>query len=141
MISSIKALKTSKESALLLSSLLLGVFSISKPAEAVVISGEILDWPESSASSLEIGDGINSVSLSWSVNTVDRGFFYGSIVTGDSDVALATDVTDVAQISDASVYDFTDNVIGPLCDADCDSNGVGSFTVWKNIETGHFGVL
>lgn len=87
--------------------------------DQTVISGTITDWAESGPV-IAIGDDANHVSLWWSINTLDRGWFYGSAFTGDSDVALASGVTEVTQISDACVYNFTSGAIGPFCDADCD---------------------
>lgn len=109
-------------------------------AYADLVTGTIEDWVESGPLQV-IGDGNNSVTLWWSSNTFDRGFFYGSAFTGDSDVAFATGVSDISEISDASVFAFTNGAIGPNCDADCSGTGVGDFIVWRNINTGHYGVL
>jgi MYXO-CTERM domain-containing protein len=109
-------------------------------AHATVISGTISDWSESGPV-LQIGDGANHVSIWWSINTYDRGWFYGSGFTGDSDVAFASGVTDVTQITDASIYSYTSGSIGPQGDADYNANGIGDFIVWNNINTGHYGVL
>lgn len=109
-------------------------------ANADIITGTINDWPE--AGPVEtIGDGFNSVSMFWSINTQDRGFFYGSGFTGDSDVTIAAGVTDVTEIVDASIYAYTSSFVGPVCDADCDAFGVGTFLIWNNIGTGFYGVL
>lgn len=107
---------------------------------AAVITGAITNWQEAGPNQI-IGDGVNSVTLWWSINTFDRGWFYGSNSTGDSDVALASGVDDISDIVDASVYSFESGFLGPLCDAACASNGVGDFVVWRNINTGHYGVL
>lgn len=109
-------------------------------AHGELVTGTIEDWQESGPFQV-IGDGSNSVTLWWSANTFDRGFFYGSLFTGDSDVAYATGVSDISEIDDASVFAFTNNSIGPNCDADCSGTGVGEFIVWRNINTGHYGVL
>lgn len=108
-------------------------------ARAAVISGVIDGWTESGPL-WRIGDGTNSVTLWWSLNTNDRGWFYGSAHTHDSDVAYAAGVSDVADI-DASTLTFTSLFVGPLCDADCTGTGIGSFVVWRNISSGFFGVL
>jgi hypothetical protein len=116
------------------------IFLQSSSAYAAVISGAITDWVESGPVQT-IGDGINHVTLGWSYATPDRGYFYGSSWTGDSDVAYAAGVTDITQITDASLYSFTNASIGPYCDADCDPDGVGEFIVWRNISSGYYGVL
>lgn len=110
------------------------------PAQADIITGTITDWPESGPLEV-IGDGTNSVSFFWSINTIDRGFFYGSTFTGDSDVAYAAGVSDIADIVDAGLLTYVSGGIGPVCDADCATNGVGDFIVMNNINTGHYGVM
>jgi len=116
------------------------LFVGSIPAQAALISGSITGWPESGPLEV-IGDGTNSVSLFWSINTFNRGFFYGSSFTGDSDIAIAAGVNGIADIVDASMLTFTSGFVGPVCDADCAANGVGQFLVWNNINTGYYGVL
>jgi len=105
-----------------------------------VISGNIVDWPES-ISRVQIGDGTNHVTLSWSINYYNKGWFYGSSYTTDSDVAFAAGVTDISQIVNASAFSFSSSVVGPLNDSDADPKGIGDFVVWKNIYTAHYGVL
>lgn len=109
-------------------------------AQAAIITGTINNWVESGPV-MAIGDGTNDVSLWWSINTLDKGWFYGSNFTTSSDVAFAAGVTDISQITDASVFTFTDSHTGPHCDANCDPDGVGDFLVWKNNVTGYFGAL
>lgn len=109
-------------------------------AQADIITGTITGWPESGPLEV-IGDGTNSVSLFWSINTTDRGFFYGSGFTIDSDVAIAVGVNDISDIVDAATLVYTSGAVGPVCDADCAANGVGQFLVWNNINTGFYGVL
>ena len=109
-------------------------------AQGELITGSIEDWAESGPLQV-IGDGTNNVTLFWSINTSNRGFFYGSGFTGDSDVAIAPGISDIAEITDAASFAYTSGFIGPVCDADCAGNGVGTFVVWNNINTGHFGAL
>jgi MYXO-CTERM domain-containing protein len=109
-------------------------------AQGAIISGTIVDWPES-GQIMVVGDGVNSVSMWWSINYYDLGWFYGSNFTGDSDVAFAAGVTDVTQITDASMYTYSASSIGPHGDADYNANGIGDFIVWRNISTGYYGVL
>jgi hypothetical protein len=107
-------------------------------ARGEIISGTIEDWDELTMF-VTIGDDTNHVTMQWSYNQPNMGFFYGSDPwTFDSDVAAAPGITDVTQIFDASVFDFTSGYVGPLCDGD---DGVGDFVIWNNIETGHYGVL
>ena len=110
-------------------------------SHAILITGTITDWDEF-ASVQVIGDGTNSVTAFWSINTFDRGFFFGSTWTGDSDVAWASGVSDISEITNASSLSFTNtNISSSLCDADCAANGVGEFVVWRNTTSGYFGVL
>jgi hypothetical protein len=111
--------------------------------QATVISGKITNWEESS-SAKTIGDGVNRVNLYWSINMIDKGWFYRGYDFYDgalSAVAFAAGVTDISQISDASIFNFGTEPIGPYCDADSDPDGSGDFIVWKNMNTGHYGVL
>jgi hypothetical protein len=119
---------------------LLAVLLSPMAANADLITGTISDWVETGPL-IVIGDGSNSVTLWWSINTFDKGWFYGSLFTGDSDVAFASGVDDISDIVDASLLTYTSNSIGPNCDADCAGNGVGDFIVWNNIASGFYGVL
>ena len=110
---------------------------------ADLYTGVISGWAESGPV-MTIGDGTNGVSLWWSINTYDRGWFYGSDYMSDpfeSDVAFATGVTDISQITDASIYSFTSVAIGPRSDADFNPDGIGDFLIWKNISTNHYGAV
>ena len=117
------------------------LLTASSTAHAGVITGMITDWPETDYW-IQIGDGTNHVSMWWSINTYDRGWFYGSVYSpNDTDVAVAGGVADISEITDASIYAFTNVYVGPICDADCSPTGVGTFLVWRNILSGHYGVL
>jgi hypothetical protein len=120
----------------------LGALALFGPAtaQAVVISGTITDWPESGPFQT-IGDGVNNVQMWWSINTYDRGWFYGSQYGLNSDVALAAGVTDISQITDASIYSYTSLYIGPVGDGDYNPSGIGDFVVYRNISSGYYGVL
>lgn len=119
---------------------LVAILALPMTAQAVLITGTITDWQESGPLQT-IGDGTNSVSMFWSINTTDRGFFYGSGFTVDSDVSVAVGVNVISDIVDASTLTYTSGVVGPLCDADCAANGVGQFLVYNNINTGFYGAL
>jgi hypothetical protein len=124
----------------------LAIAALAAPAAArsEVISGVIDEWPESGAD-LVLGDGVSSVRISWSLSFYDTGYFYGrSGVQGNSEVVALPDVTDVAEIADASAFPFVSyppDSVGPLCDAACDPDGVGDFVVWRSLDNGHFLVL
>jgi hypothetical protein len=109
-------------------------------AQAVIITGTITDWPESGPFQTT-GDGVNNVQWWWSINTYDRGWFYGSLYGLNSDVAVATGVTDISQITDASIFSFTNLYVGPVGDSDYNPSGIGDFLVARNIHSGHYGVL
>ncbi len=121
--------------------LFFGLFAESNSADTSIISGRVVNWSDSLNLTKTIGDFKNHVSLSWSQSGGSSGFFYGSDFLVDSDVAFATDVTEISQITDASIFDFISSSVGPHCDADCDPDGVGDFIVWRNKTTGHYGVL
>lgn len=109
-------------------------------ARGELITGSITDW-DPSLSKQQIGDSANHVTMSWSESSYDTGWFYGSDFTDDSDVALAVGVTNLSQITDASVLTFSSGAIGPLQDGDSNGTGIGDFVVWRNITSGHYGVL
>jgi hypothetical protein len=125
-----------------------------------------------------IGDGTNHVTAVWSLAaadfdsaTPDSAFFYGASffippgnlydVPEDTEVAIAVGVTDINQITDASIFDFTsdhtievdpvgspgvflpdDFVTAPASDADGPlGTETGQFLVFRNINTGHYGAL
>ena len=121
---------------------LMAALASSIPAlRAQVLTGGIVDYPGSaSAPYLSFGDGTQSVKLWWSINTTNKGWFYGSGSTGTTDIALATGVSNVSQITDASSYSFVTGSIGPLFDADA-NGGVGQFLVLKNRSSNYYGVV
>ena len=109
-------------------------------AEAAIISGTFTDWEEQDGR-MTIGDGANHVTMFWSINTfAGSGWFYGSNSTGDTDVAFATGITLIGQISDASLFDFTADSVAAE-DAELDPDGVGDFVLWRNVDTGYFAAL
>jgi hypothetical protein len=120
------------------------VLSAPAAARSEVISGVIDEWPES-GTDLVLGDGVNSVRISWSLHFYDTGYFYGrGGIQGNSEVAALAEVTDVSEITDASAFTFNSyppDFVGPLCDASCDPDGVGDFVVWRSLDNGHYLVL
>jgi len=109
-------------------------------AGADVITGSVQDWLESGPD-LIVGDGIHHVTMWWSGQSNDHGFFYGSNFTGDSDVAIATGVTDVSQIVNAGAYFFQSRSVGPVFDADADPLAYGQFVIYRHDVTHHYAVL
>jgi hypothetical protein len=114
--------------------------TIPAQTNASITTGTISNWPESGPKYV-IGDGTNHVTLFWSIVYDDHGWFYGSGQLTDSDVAFASGITKASQITDASIFTFTNSSIGPHPDADADPDGTGDFIIWQNISTGHYGVL
>lgn len=121
-----------------------GLAALSATPHATILSGSINDWMES-GDVKTIGDGTNHVSLWWSINSVEpqRGWFYGSVFTGDSDVAWAQGVTDVSEITTADDLDFTTLHIdkGQLTGPGTFGNDMGDFLVFRNNATHHYGVF
>jgi len=144
-------------------------------AHGEVISGEVTNWAgwdsgrAPSDSLLTFGDGVDHVSAAWTFATYNQdwdpeaprfsAWFYAldSAFTAPFngvDVAWAEGVTDVAQITDASSFDFLssfDFTGHAHRFADAQSNdgtpgsthgaGVGDFVVLRNTLSGHYGVL
>jgi hypothetical protein len=111
--------------------------SLPASAPAEVVSGMIEDWPES-GDVLVLGDGVNNLPIWWSLAHYDTGYFYGRMgLSGNSEVAAATAVTDVSQITDASAFAFG-AVTAILCDPTCDPDQVGDFVVWHSLDNDHY---
>lgn len=129
-----------------------GVLLIASLAQASVISGTVTsDYFDGGAgvptsSPIEFGDGVHSVTSFWVAASLHRGYINGilSPEVGDlihySDVAFAVGVTDISQITDASIFSFS-HITPSLCDAICDPDGVGDFAVTRNVLDGYYGVL
>ncbi len=124
---------------ILVSALLITV----EKSDAVVISGTIQDWaslwpgPYPTPPLQLIGDGTNYVEASWSSYNPSAGYFYGSggaygYYHTNTDVYRAYSVTDINQITDASVYTFNPNSIVAA---------VNNFVVFRNTQTDFYGVL
>lgn len=122
----------------------LGVLSLAPIGGAAILSGTISDWNES-AEVRAIGDGTNHVSFWWSINSLEpqRGWFYGSVFTGDSDVAWAQGATDISDITDAESFNFTSTHVdkGITLGTGTFGNDVGDFLVFRNNATHHYGVF
>ena len=133
--------------------LYINIFAISTlpPSHAEVISGTTVGWAASLDENgdgllepnwLTIGDQQNHVTMEWSENTADKGWFYGGTNSfRDTDVAFAEGVTDNSEIMDASAYTLHGDFVGPHCCGQCSELGSGDFMIWKNRNTGQYGVL
>jgi hypothetical protein len=120
--------------------LALGAVALSS-THAAVYTGSIVDLPESAPYGYSFGDGTHSVTLGWSVNYTDRsGFFYRNSST---EVAVATGVSSINQITDAGAFTFTTPAaydVGPVFDVPY-TGGLNSFIVLKNSGNNFYGVV
>lgn len=129
------------------------VLLIASSAQASIISGTVTSFffnggaggPASSP--IEFGNGVHSVTSFWGSASLHRGYIHGNLFPegGDgpihySNVAFAVGVTDISQITEASIFSFSDST-PILCDAICDPDGVGDFAVTRNVLDGYYGVL
>lgn len=138
----------------------------SSAVQADVVTGTFTNWVDLRSEGFTfdhryIGDGTNSVLALWSLAECDdtdefghgplpdAGYFYGSVMTGgselppDTEVAIAVDITDVSHITDASIFQFT-NATNYATDRVYDAeqrSGIGDFVVFHNTVTGHYGAL
>jgi len=129
-----------------------GVLLMASLAQATVISGTVTSYyfngggggPVSSP--IKFGDGVHSVTSHWGATSLHHGYIDGIFYPEFdapihySDVAFAVGVTDISQITDASIFSFSDRT-SSLCDAICDPDGVGDFVVIRNVLDGYYGVL
>lgn len=107
-------------------------------AQAGVVTGTLNGWQDSSYNT-QIGDGTNFIKIEWSWATAHFGYFYSVDFGGDFQVAVATGVTNINQITDASIFNYGAYATPALGDGDV-HNGVGSFVVWKSSDQ-RYGVL
>ena len=102
-----------------------------------IITGTITNLQDSSG--IGFGDGINDLSLYWSVGASRgpnySGYFYGSGVTGATDVGFAAGITSIDQITDASIFTFTADSTDAL------SLESDLFIVLHNTLNGHYGAV
>lgn len=106
-------------------------------AFGTVITGTISNWQESGPT-LQIGDATSFVHIWWSCAFCNAGgsaYFYGSRFSNvlDSDVAVATGVTDINQLTNASLYSFTNMSVGPV--------PVGTFVLYRNKISGDYAAI
>lgn len=129
-----------------------GVLLMASSVQATVISGTTTSiYYDNGGGSpfsqpIKFGDGVHSVTSFWTTRSLPganvSGNFYPEMAdpVTYSDVAFAVGVTDISQITDASIFSFADRALG-LCDAVCDSDGVGDFVVVRDILDGYYGVF
>ncbi len=108
-------------------------------AHAQGITGNIHHYQENAIPALfTFGDGVHSVTLSWSIQSSTAGFFYTGF--GDTEVALANGVSSIDQITDASAFSFTPWVTEPVSDVTV-TGGLNSFVILRNRNDGFYGVI
>ena len=117
--------------------LLLILLLCSTLAFGTVITGTISNWVESGPA-LQIGDPTHFVHIWWSCGYCNPGgtaYFYGSQFSNvlDSDVAVATGVTDINQLTNASLYSFTRLSTGQV--------PVGTFVLYRNKISGDYAAI
>ena len=122
--------------ALLLQTLifLIGLFA-APPARAIVISGSIVNLANSTSTNLT--DGVHSAEFFWSVYiTNSSAYVYSS---DNTDVALATGVSNVKQITNANDYTFVTGDFNYLTDVeDANANGgIGQFVLLRSHSGGY----
>jgi hypothetical protein len=101
-----------------------------------VLTGKFVNWRESTRK--VVGDGVHQITMDWSINTLHKGWFYG---TSDSDVAFAAGAAKIEDITDASSLSYVAGSIGPHNDAATAANHVGDFIVWRNRSNGYYAAL
>ncbi len=111
-------------------------------ARAQLLTGTIVNYPESEPFyTYSFGDGTHSVHLAWSVNVLNRsGWFYRNWYT---EVAMATGVSSIAQITNAAAFTFTTEqsyYIGPVDDVPY-TGGRNSFIILKDTTANFYGVV
>lgn len=153
----------------------IGMGASAPSVHAEVITGSVSNWAgwdsgrSPTDSLLVFGDGTHHVSAAWTFATYDQdwdpesprfsAWFYAMhsslVAPQDSvEVAWAPGVTEIAEITDASIFAFTSTDYFLAHEhkfADAQSNdglpgsshgdGVGDFIVLRNASSGHYGVL
>lgn len=105
------------------------------PACATVTNGNIVNLADSAMYTITVGT--NSVQFYWSLAGPGRsGYLYG---TSTTEIALATSVTNIEQITNASMFTFQTSALGPITDGD--STGIGQFTILRNKTTHCYAVV
>ncbi|MEI6398688.1 MAG: hypothetical protein WCO71_07955 [Pseudomonadota bacterium] len=126
----------------LLGMILLAALSITATlARGEVVSGKIENWCESGAvfdfDAATSRAGLTEMKAFWSSadESSGTGYFYGGTLSGSQniEVAVASNISDITQITDASTYTFTQYSVGPL--------GVGTIVVYHNSVTGYYGAI
>lgn len=100
----------------------------------IVTTGAVLNLNDSAFTN--ISDGTNSIQFTWSVASPgNSGYVY---TTANADIANAPGITNVSQITNASVFTFiTSGNIGPLKDAAA-NGGIGQFFLLRHKTNGRY---
>lgn len=114
-------------------------FSPPPPSPCLTITnGQIVNHADSST--YNITDGTNTVQFNWSsASPGHSGYFYATYTT---DIALATSITNIDQVTNASTFSFKTNpfdYLGPVNDGD--TTGIGQFTVLRNRSSQNYAVV
>ena len=115
----------------------LGALCAAPSARAIVISGSIVNFPNSDSTNLT--DGTHSAEFFWSVYTADSAYVYSS---DNTDVALATGVNNVTQITNANNYSFitgNSSYLPGVEDANA-NGGIGQFVLLRS-HSGYYAVV
>jgi len=103
-----------------------------------IVSCSFSCWSEDFGDVLTIGEGPHQVTVNWSINTFNKGWFSAP----GNEIAHAVGITDISQITDASQFSFVSSgSVGPVCDAECSPTGVGEFVIIRNQSSNFYGVL
>lgn len=106
--------------------------------EGDIISCSFSCWSEDFNDVLTVGEGPHQINVNWSINTFNKGWFSAP----GNEIAYASGITDVTQITDASQFTFVSSgSVGPVCDASCSPTGVGEFVIVRNMTSNYYGVL
>ena len=100
-----------------------------------LFKGDIIGWKES-GSVFNFDEHVNVISNIqgwWSINTINppRGWFYGE--NSSTKVAHLTEINNICEINDASIYSYKDYSIGPV--------NKGDIILFHNIDTGYYGAF
>lgn len=115
-------------------------FAFSASASGALLTGTITNWSDETR--LTFGDGLHDATALWHVNTWNYGWFQGAYDTWTeySEIAVPTGITDISQVTDASLYTYftapTQFQIG-----DADATGVIPFLLFHVVPDDYYGAL
>ena len=99
---------------------------------STVVIGTIEGWPESGYIFLfdDYVSIVSEIQAWWSINQLspDRGWFYG--YNSSTEVSHVTGITDICEITDASIYSYSNWSVGPVDE--------GDFVLFHNVDTDYY---